>query len=119
MSDFEPEVGGDSCPIFPRQGPRALVRCDGPPPEPEMLAYRLTRLWLQEYYLTYPEITVENEVTKALSSADNFLNGPTPLLRDDQDHPDRGFTVRDRHYLSARWPGDAYAFARHFAAMLA
>jgi protease I len=84
----------------------------------EMLAYRLTRLWLKDYYLTYPEISVEDEVTKALSSDDNFFSGPTPLLRDDLDHPDRGFTVRDRNYLSARWPGDAYALARQFAAML-
>jgi len=41
MSDFEPQAGGDSCPIFPRQGPRAVVLCDGPPPEPELLAYWL------------------------------------------------------------------------------
>ena len=42
MSDFDTEQGGDTCPIFPRQGPRAVVLCDGPPPEPELLAYWLT-----------------------------------------------------------------------------
>lgn len=73
----------------------------------EMLAYRLTQLWLKDYYLTYPEITVEDEVRKALSSENDFLKGPNPLLRDDHDHLNRGFTVRDRHYLSARWPGGA------------
>jgi hypothetical protein len=30
-----------------------------------------------------------------------------------------GFTVRDGHYLSARWPGDAHRFASEFAAMIA
>ena len=84
----------------------------------EMLAYRLTRLWLKDYYLTYPEISVEDEVRKALSSDDDFLKGPNPLLRDDHDHLDRGFTVRDRNYLSARWPGDAYCFSNQFAGML-
>jgi putative intracellular protease/amidase len=84
----------------------------------EMTAYRLTRLWLKDYYLTYPGLTVEDEVTGVLSGDDNFLRGPNPLLRDDDDHLDRGFTVRDRNYLSARWPGDAYAFSRGFAAML-
>ena len=28
------------------------------------------------------------------------------------------FTVTDRNYLSARWPGDAYLFARPFTALL-
>ena len=84
----------------------------------EMTAYKLTRLWLNDYYLTYPGLTVEDEVTGALSDDDNFLRGPKPLLRDDDEHLDRGFTVRDRNYLSARWPGDAYAFSRQFAAML-
>ena len=84
----------------------------------ELTAYQLTRLWLQDYYLTYPGLSVEDEVTGALSDKDNFLRGPNPVLRDDDDHLDRGFTVRDRNYLSARWPGDAYAFSRQFAAML-
>ena len=84
----------------------------------EMAAYQLTRLWLKDYYLTYPGLTVEDEVTGALSEDGNFLRGPKPVLRDDDAHLDRGFTVRDRNYLSARWPGDAYAFSRQFAAML-
>ena len=85
----------------------------------EMLAYKLTRLWLKDYYLTYPGITVEDEVTNALSSSENFLRGPNPMLRDDHHHLSRGFTVRDKNYLSARWPGDAYSFSVEFAAMLA
>ena len=28
------------------------------------------------------------------------------------------FTVSDRNYLSARWPGDAYLFGRRFSALL-
>ncbi len=84
----------------------------------ETIAYKLTRLWLKDYYLTYPDITVEDEVTNALCNSDNFLRGPNPMLRDDHDHLDRGFTVRDKNYLSARWPGDAYSFSVEFAAML-
>ncbi|MCP4573885.1 MAG: thiamine diphosphokinase [bacterium] len=41
MTDYDPEQGGAACPIFPRRGPRAVVLCDGPPPEPELLQYWL------------------------------------------------------------------------------
>jgi len=78
----------------------------------------LTRLWLKDYYLTYPAITVEDEVKSALSDSDNFLKGPTPLLRDNYNHFKRGFVVRDRNYLSARWPGDAYNFSLEFVRMV-
>jgi protease I len=77
----------------------------------ELAAYNLTRLWLKDYYLTYPEITVEDEVKSALANANNFQAGPTPMLRDGMEHLNRGFALTDRNYISARWPGDAYGFA--------
>jgi len=84
----------------------------------EILAYNLTRLWMGDYYLTYPGLTVEDEVTSALFNATQFSQGPTPVLRDDLKHMNRGFIVRDRNYISARWPGDAYNFALAFAGMI-
>jgi len=84
----------------------------------ELAAYELTRLWLKDYYLTYPGNTVEDEVTMALSSRENFLKGPKPLFRDSMDRPDRGFVVRDQNYLSARWPGDAYRISIEFFNLL-
>ncbi|MCK5052349.1 MAG: DJ-1/PfpI family protein [Candidatus Cloacimonetes bacterium] len=84
----------------------------------ELLAYNLTRLWLKDYYLTYPEVTVEDEVKSVLSDSNNFLKGPTPFLRDSYNHLKRGFVVRDRNYLSARWPGDAYNFSLEFIKMV-
>lgn len=84
----------------------------------ELAAYRLTRLWLGDYYLTYPATTVEDEVKAALAEAGQFRAGPSPLRRDDPQHLGRGFVVQDRNYLSAHWPGDAYSFARAFAALL-
>jgi len=83
----------------------------------ELMAYRLTRWWLKDYYLTYP-VTVQAEVTGILQDSTQFLTGPLPLKRDDARHLNRGFTVLDRHYLSARWPGDAYHFATNFIALL-
>lgn len=77
----------------------------------ELAAYAMTRLWMKDYYLTYPEITVEDEVRAALSDSNNFERGPTPVLRDGHDHLERGFVVSDRNYLSARWPGDAYSIS--------
>jgi protease I len=84
----------------------------------ELLAYNLTRLWLKDYYLTYPEITVENEVKSALSDQKNFIKGPSPLLRDSHDKLGRGFIVKDKNYLSARWPGDVYNFSFEFINMI-
>lgn len=80
----------------------------------ERLAYNMTRLWMQDYYLTYPEMTVEDEVRAALSDGGNFISGPQPILRDSIDHLGRGFVVRDRNYLSARWPGDVYNISLRF-----
>jgi putative intracellular protease/amidase len=84
----------------------------------ELTAYYLTRLWLHDYFLTYPEITVEDEVKSILSDKNNFLKGPLPGLRDSLKSLKRGFFVRDRNYLSARWPGDAYRFSVEFINMI-
>ena len=84
----------------------------------ELLAFNLTRLWLNDYYLTYPEISVEDEVRSVLSDSNNFLKGSTPLLRDNNEHLKRGFFVKDRNYLSARWPGDVYNFSFAFIKMV-
>lgn len=84
----------------------------------ERLAYNLTRLWLSDYYLTYPDTTVEEEVKSVLNDPQNFIRGPLPLARDDLQHITKGFIVKDRHYLSARWPGDVYSFATQFIEML-
>ena len=83
----------------------------------EMSAWMLTRWWLGSYYRTYPT-PVQDEVTAALASPGDFIVGPTSLSRDSPSRLGLGFTVRDRNYLSARWPGDAHRFAREFGAML-
>ena len=84
----------------------------------EMLAWRLTRHRLGDYYRTYPQ-TVQDEVAAALRSPRDFLVGPPALLRDSDRLRRVGFTVRDGHYLSARWPGDAHRFAHDLVQMLA
>jgi putative intracellular protease/amidase len=40
------------------------------------------------------------------------------LQRDSIDDARPAFVVRDRNYISARWPGDAHTFAKTFATML-
>jgi protease I len=84
----------------------------------ELAAYNLTRWWLKDYYLTYPDVTVEDEVKSVLAKKSQFLSGATPLFRDDMAHLGRGFVVQDRNYLSARWPGDAYNFSLQYIEML-
>ena len=75
----------------------------------ERSAYLLTAWKLGRYYRTYPAY-VQDEVVAALSRPGDFDPGPTTLKRP--------FVVEDGRYVSARWPGDAYAFAERFEALL-
>jgi len=82
----------------------------------EMLAWNLTRLYLGDYYRTYPR-TVEDEVTAALARPEDFKRGPLSIARDTPERPN-GFSIVDGRYVSARWPGDAHGFSRAFAGLL-
>lgn len=80
----------------------------------ERLAYYSTAWKLGDYYRTYPEY-VEDEVRRALAKAEDFRRGPIHLsARGTDDDDSAAFVVEDGHYVSARWPGDAYAFAKAF-----
>jgi putative intracellular protease/amidase len=97
---------------------------------------RVTRFWDPHYYRTYLEqdgqpngfMSVQQEVTRALARAEDFLDVPVTdpdyrrktsgLQRDSIDDARPAFVVRDRNYVSARWPGDAHTLARTFAGML-
>lgn len=83
----------------------------------EMSAWFFTCAWLGRYYRTYPQ-TVEAEVKSVLSSQSDFLKGPLPFFRDNLENLGRGFVVRDKNYLSARWPGDAHLFSCKFLDIL-
>lgn len=84
----------------------------------ERLAYHLTKYWLKDYYLTYPELTVEEEVKSVLLDKDNFIEGPMPIYRDSMKKINRGFVVRDKNYVSASWPGDTHKFSLEFIKMI-
>ena len=99
----------------------------------ERLATRIanvTRFWDRNYYRTYVEArgepagyrSVQAEVTRALASPDDYRDVPASdpdfAIKTDGRHRDTAddgrcaFVVRDGAYVSARWPGDAYTFAR-------
>lgn len=88
------------------------------PKSMELSAWLLTAIWLGDYYRTYLQ-SVEDEVTDALAHVSQFDPGPRSLKRDSAANLTPGFVVRDRNWLSARWPGDAHRFASEFVAMLA
>jgi putative intracellular protease/amidase len=97
---------------------------------------RITRFWDPSYYRTYMEqggqpkgfMSVQQEVTRALARSEDFRDVPkddplyrrktSGLARDSVADATPAFVVRDRNYVSARWPGDAHTFARIFAGML-
>ncbi|AVP96755.1 hypothetical protein C7S18_05880 [Ahniella affigens] len=83
----------------------------------EWSALLLTIWWLGTYYRTYP-ISVQREVSKTLTQGGRFLTGPFALLRDAPGKLNRGFVVRDRNLLTARWPGDVHRMAETFVQML-
>jgi len=83
----------------------------------EILAWALTFIWCNDYYRTY-SITVEEEVKAALGDAADFIKGSLPIFRDSPQKSNRGFALQDRNYISARWPGDAHAFANKFLEIL-
>jgi protease I len=74
----------------------------------EMTGYHLTRLWMGDYYRTYFGLTTEDEVCACLASDADFDKGPLGTTRDSIDATHRGFVVRDRNLLTARWPGDVH-----------
>ena len=85
----------------------------------ERTAYYLTAWKLGRYYRTY-DAYVEDEVRAALASPDDFVRGPRVLTQRgtiDNDAP--AMVVEDGSYLSARWPGDAYLFAKRLISRLA
>jgi putative intracellular protease/amidase len=84
----------------------------------ERTAYFSTAWRLGRYYRTYPAY-VEDEVRGALRDSADFVRGPRVLSKRGTDSDDApAFVVEDDRYVSARWPGDAYLFAKTFAARL-
>jgi putative intracellular protease/amidase len=97
---------------------------------------RVMRFWDPNYYRTYLEqdgqpegfMSVQQEVTRALARLEDFLDVPktdpdyrrktSGLHRDTLKDARPAFVVRDRNYVSARWPGDVHTFAGTFAGML-
>ncbi len=86
----------------------------------EKTAWMLTGWKLGRYYRTYPEY-VEDEVRRALDdAATQFERGPRVLTKKGtRDDDTAAFVVEDGSYVSARWPGDAYLFAKKVIARLA
>ncbi len=86
----------------------------------ERLAYFLTFWRRGRYYRTYPAYG-EAEVRAALADpAAGFERGPITLgARGTTDDDGPAFVVEDGRYVSARWPGDAYLFARKLLERLA
>ncbi|MFK5956197.1 MAG: hypothetical protein QM477_07115, partial [Planctomycetota bacterium] len=60
----------------------------------------------------------DGTVLALLARPDDFVTGPKTIYRDTSAKLSRGFFVRDRNYLSARWPGDIYAFCGQLLNML-
>lgn len=98
---------------------------------------RVVRFWDPDYYRTYVEAPgeprgargVQAEVTAALASPSDYREVPSDdperrrktdgLHRDTPTDARPAFVVRDGRYVSARWPGDAYTFAKTLADVIA
>jgi putative intracellular protease/amidase len=84
----------------------------------ERAAYFSTFWKVGRYYRTY-DAYVQEEVEAALGGNGTFERGPIELSKRGTETDDSAaFVVEDGQYLSARWPGDAYLFARKLLARL-
>lgn len=85
----------------------------------ERTAYWLTAWRRGRYYRTYRQY-VQDEVSAALADAKHqFVRGPRTLTaRGTADNDEPAFIVRDRNYVSARWPGDSYLIAKELLRMV-
>jgi putative intracellular protease/amidase len=82
----------------------------------ERSAFYATAWRLGRYYRTSPAY-VEDEVVRALRDPGDFERGPRVLWKRGTATDDGpAFVVEDGNYVSARWPGDSFLFARRFAA---
>ena len=90
------------------------------------------RFWDAGYYRTYLEHDgepagyrgVQAEVTRALAAADDFIDVPehaahhfrktSGMFRDTSADTRAAWVIRDRNYVSARWPGDLHLFAQTY-----
>ena len=81
----------------------------------ERTAFFATAWRRGRYYRTYPAY-VEDEVRAALDDpSTQFERGPLGgAKRGTATDDGPAFVVHDGRYVSARWPGDAYAFGRAF-----
>ena len=70
----------------------------------EALAYGISAWKLGKYYRTY-DAYVQREIEEAVGSQGTFLRGPL------SNRYNRPFVVSDQNLITARWPGDAVAFA--------
>ena len=70
--------------------------------------------------VTYPCGTVTSQTAQLiLRDPADFVRGPRVLSKRGTETDDGpAFCVEDGNYVSARWPGDAYLFAKRFAALL-
>ncbi len=84
----------------------------------ELLAWNLTKKRLGNYYRTYPDTTVEDEVVSTLIDKKNFHHGPPTLLKDTPTSTWKGFAVVDGNLVTARWPGDVNKFSLSFRELL-
>ncbi|HUP91346.1 MAG TPA: type 1 glutamine amidotransferase domain-containing protein [Solimonas sp.] len=107
----------------------------------EKSAWDLTRAfarrWDPDYYRTYGEEpgeapgyrSVQAEVTRALARPEDFVDvdpeaahhfrKSSGMFRDNIKDARPAWVVRERNYVSARWPGDVHTFAKVFAELLA
>lgn len=97
----------------------ADVRTTCLPKYMERSAFATTAWRRGRYYRTYPAY-VEDEVRAALKDPNTqFERGPRVLSkRGTADDDSAAFVIQDGRYVSARWPGDAYAFGRRLADLL-
>jgi putative intracellular protease/amidase len=84
----------------------------------EQLLYYLLFWRMGKHARTYPTY-IEDDVKAVLNDPSQFERGPKVYRKKGTATDDTpAFVVQDGNYISARWPGDAYLFAKRFIDLL-
>ena len=84
----------------------------------EILSHELTKKRLGNYFRTYPDTTIEDEVKAALKDKKQFSPGTPIAIKDSLNRLWAGFVVKDGNLVTARWAGDAHRLAMTFKELL-
>eukprot|EP00656_Telonema_subtile_P017708 TRINITY_DN19542_c0_g1_i2.p1 TRINITY_DN19542_c0_g1~~TRINITY_DN19542_c0_g1_i2.p1 ORF type:complete len:265 (+),score=38.29 TRINITY_DN19542_c0_g1_i2:177-971(+) len=107
--------------VLARAGVLQGVRSTALPKHMERAAFFLTAACLGRYYRTYDDYVADEMIANGVeweSGPSSGCCGLAPPVKGTPTDDTHAFILEDGRYLSARWPGDVYLFAKRLCELL-